>query len=1035
MSAAQQTFEITRLSKLGGPLSKRIYIGDDGKVVSDGSACTMSAGTANRVRFQSLPEAAGFISRMPSTDAIALGRLHGDLDGVFHLTTQAKLTSLNGTAPPTLIARTADYIRYEQGQSAFALIDIDTKGMPDAVKARVAAAGGFWAALCSVLPAFANTARIVRNSTSSGLSRIDTGETFPGSAGQHIYLAIADGADAERFLYALHDRCWLAGFGWHMVGAGGQLLDRSLVDRMVHAAERLVFEGAPIVEAPLHQDQSVRAAVPHEGAVLDTRETCPQLRIVEQAELKHLKAKSADTLAPARAKERESFIVRNAKALSERTSVPLAAARKAIERQCEGVLHPGIPLPFDNPDLAGVTVADVLANPANYVGETLADPLEGLAYGRCKAKIMLRPDGTPWINSFAHGRTVYQMRFDAGAAREAIDAADDAQVADVFVQVAVGGDLDPAELDSLSNIVADRAKVGKRTLKAKLVAAQKAQTARDAEDRRNRKAAERNDHRPQLDAPASEAPWLPVMDSLNDVMSSSKSPEPPMRDIDGVMTEVRVRCVPDLHCLTSVGVNEGDVKDTRLPAPEQPLLTRMTEVQLSEAIERHIEYVNEKSAPVHLGSAFVAHYLQRSDRVLPVVTSVATLPVVTVAGRLMATPGLDRESGIVFRIPAEMLALVPDPTQITDDRVRAAMKFLIEDWLCDVLTDDVGKAILVAAALTIVERSLLPERPAFFVTAGRRGGGKTTALNMVLTAVTGVRPSAAAWSPNEEERRKSLFSYLLEGLPALIFDNIPRGAQLSCPHIEKAITSSLYADRRLGVSETVSVSASTVLMFTGNNIGPKGDLASRSLQVRLEVDRADPENRPFRHPDPVGWTEANRGKILRALYTVLLGNPNRGGEPETRFKTWWRLVGSAVEHAAGLMGPELRFRDLFLTQEEDDEEGAALVDALQALRMQSDWGARGFKASDVTRMLNDRSERGPGEVERCALVKEFLFPGTSPDLSVTSIAVGKRLRKHVGEPVSAGKETIILREEKEKGGGGRASSEYFIEVRTGEVGK
>jgi hypothetical protein len=259
MSAMQQQFEITRLSKLGGPLSKRIYINGDGKVVSDGSACTMSAGTASRVRFQSLPEVAGFISKMPSTDAIALGRLRDDLDGVLRLTTQAKLASLNGNAPATLIARTANFIRYQPGQPAVVLIDIDTKGMPDAVKARVAAAGGFWPALCSVLPSLATTARIVRNSTSSGLSRIDTGETFPGSGGQHIYLAIADGADAERFLYALHERCWLAGIGWHMVGAGGQLLDRSLVDRMVHAAERLVFEGAPVVETPLQQDQSARA--------------------------------------------------------------------------------------------------------------------------------------------------------------------------------------------------------------------------------------------------------------------------------------------------------------------------------------------------------------------------------------------------------------------------------------------------------------------------------------------------------------------------------------------------------------------------------------------------------------------------------------------------------------------------------------------------------------------------------------------------------------------------------------------------------
>ena len=114
-------------------------------------------------------------------------------------------------------------------------------------------------------------------------------------------------------------------------------------------------------------------------------------------------------------------------------------------------------------------------------------------------------------------------------------------------------------------------------------------------------------------------------------------------------------------------------------------------------------------------------------------------------------------------------------------------------------------------------------------------------------AVTGVRPAAAAWSPNEEERRKALLAYMLEGLGAIVWDNIPRGSQISCPHIEKSCTTALYSDRRLGVSESIAVAASMIHMFTGNNVAARGDLASRSLCVQLEVDRADPENRPFIH--------------------------------------------------------------------------------------------------------------------------------------------------------------------------------------------
>ena len=118
---------------------------------------------------------------------------------------------------------------------------------------------------------------------------------------------------------------------------------------------------------------------------------------------------------------------------------------------------------------------------------------------------------------------------------------------------------------------------------------------------------------------------------------------------------------------------------------------------------------------------------------------------------------------------------------------------------------------------------------------------------MLIMATLGLRPAAAAWTPNEEERRKALLSYFMDGVPYILWDNVPRGITISCPHIERSCTAETYVDRKLGVSERVQASATTIHLFTGNNIGPKGDLASRSLQARIEVDRTDPENRPFRH--------------------------------------------------------------------------------------------------------------------------------------------------------------------------------------------
>ena len=124
----------------------------------------------------------------------------------------------------------------------------------------------------------------------------------------------------------------------------------------------------------------------------------PTLSIVETANVHELKAKHSHRLAPEAAKARAAFIDAQAKRLAEGTSMSQHAAAQQITRQCEGVLLPDLDLPFDDEELAGCTVGDVLADPDRFEGATLADPLEGVGYGTCKARVMRRADGTPWIH-------------------------------------------------------------------------------------------------------------------------------------------------------------------------------------------------------------------------------------------------------------------------------------------------------------------------------------------------------------------------------------------------------------------------------------------------------------------------------------------------------------------------------------------------------------------------------------------------------------------------------------------------------------
>ncbi len=460
---------------------------------------------------------------------------------------------------------------------------------------------------------------------------------------------------------------------------------------------------------------------------------------------------------------------------------------------------------------------------------------------------------------------------------------------------------------------------------------------------------------------------------INDVLGNSTALEPPMRDIEGIVTEVRVRVLGVGHLLTAAGGNQEENKKNRLPPPEQPLLTRLSEPELGELIERHIEYIVEtrdSEHPVHLAAPFVKHFWQRHDKRLPTVAAIATMPVVLPDGTLLTGRGLDRQRGIVFRIPPELLALLPAAADYSPPAIADAMRLLTDYWLVDVSTSYPGKCVLIAMALTIIERLALPERPGFFVTAARRGGGKTTALHMIAMGVLGHRTPAVAWSTSEEERRKALFAFLASALPLIAWDNIARGTAISCPSIEKALTAETYQDRILGESEHRIVAASTIMAFTGNNIRARGDLASRVLEARLDVNRLDPENRAFRHLDPISWTSANRGEILRALFTILLGNPrfslgHTAPPAQTRFKTWWHLVGSAVEHAAAIVADQdhhfvgdlnpqcpaenVSFKKMFSDAEAHEEQDNSLATCLAVI--QQKW-PRGCSAADIVQFIN-----------------------------------------------------------------------------------
>jgi hypothetical protein len=660
----------------------------------------------------------------------------------------------------------------------------------------------------------------------------------------------------------------------------------------------------------------------------------------------------------------------------------------------------------------------------------LCDPLEGAAYGRDKAKV-LRDRRNPLqllIHSFAHGGWLYRLCHNARTVGDAVDAASQKHVVDVLSSLVPQAELETDELNELVAAAAAKSgKIGPRVILARL------KTERIQREQAAMRAAHEEetvaDRRLLALLPPADGALTKVVEFVDETLTADKSEEPPMRDASGAIVEVRIREPWGLHRFVATGANAEPLPegDQALPVPPEPMLTSLSATEVTLLVERNIRFETEGTAkkPPHEGRLqrpFIDALMQfGSHSQMPEVRAIVTAPMVALNGNTIAGIGLDRSARIVYRIEPSLQACLPDPDrEITKDDAKTALEFLIDGWLVDVSTNKEGKFLSIANALSKIERVLLEERPAWLFTAPQRGSGKTTLIRMINMAVFGRQTAAAAWSDNPEERRKSLFSYLLQGVATVVWDNIPRGTEVSCPHIERTLTIPQDSDRILGVSKVETVATTTIMDFTGNRVSFRGDMASRGLTINLIADRPDPENRHFEHPDPIGWTLANRAKISEKLYTLMIyagkGRPARQ-VAKTRFKTWWQLCGYPVELAAELIGEKIDIASLLSAAEKGEAETTAAGEILNELmgafpdavvqrngRLDDE---KKFFARDVSKLIaagekrSDGTEPQEADKERADRLRDAFSELTGKRVTRTSAsAIGKLLNSRLaGRPV------------------------------------
>ena len=134
--------------------------------------------------------------------------------------------------------------------------------------------------------------------------------------------------------------------------------------------------------------------------------------------------------------------------------------------------------------------------------------------------------------------------------------------------------------------------------------------------------------------PRDDAPYLKVMDILNDVLGNCKDLRPPARNLEGFLITACKQVIPNTHVY-------GVAPDDKSPAPPQWAFMQLDEAQTAELIERHIDFVRD-GVSVHLQKDFVKHFMKRpNDPALPSIVSIATAPLVLADGTILAPEGLE----------------------------------------------------------------------------------------------------------------------------------------------------------------------------------------------------------------------------------------------------------------------------------------------------------------------------------------------------------------------------------------------------------
>jgi putative DNA primase/helicase len=399
---------------------------------------------------------------------------------------------------------------------------------------------------------------------------------------------------------------------------------------------------------------------------------------------------------------------------------------------------------------------------------------------------------------------------------------------------------------------------------------------------------------------------------------------------------------------------EGDLPGTTL-AMSADIMQRAEQLEWR---QRAGGKAGNRVVRTHPPRAFVSDYLvqMRGQYGARPLCGIVRVPRIDDTGHIHFVSGYDTQTGL-FHDKALTFDVPLNPSL---DDARSAMESLLRPFSEYQFDDpDKGRAVLLAAIFTAIERPFLPVVPMFVVRSSMPGTGKGLIVRSLVRLAFDTVPVVVTWGGDNEEFEKRLGALLLQAPGALSIDNA-NGIHIKGDLLEAILTEGSADIRPLGRSETIRVRSRSFIALTGNNPTITGDMARRALPIEIVPRSADPER--DRYPfNPVEVIQRNRTKLLEAAFIAmrafrLAGMPSSKLPAVGSFDGWSHHVRDFVYWLTGYDVSEAFHQNKAEDPRRQDD--AALMAALY-----DKYGSKEFKSSDVFDVYSKVSnfKRAPGD--------------------------------------------------------------------------